>query len=51
MLERAGGGGHDVAGAQAKCVYQLDELPEQAFYMRGGIEEAIAAAEKMAAAV
>jgi len=30
---------------------ELDELPEQAFYMRGGIEEAIAAAEKMAATV
>jgi F-type H+-transporting ATPase subunit beta len=30
---------------------ELDELPEQAFYMRGGIEEAQAAAEKMAAAV
>jgi F-type H+-transporting ATPase subunit beta len=30
---------------------QLDELPEQAFYMRGGIEEAVEAAEKMAAAV
>ncbi|MGH7741225.1 MAG: F0F1 ATP synthase subunit beta [Candidatus Eiseniibacteriota bacterium] len=30
---------------------ELDELPEQAFYMRGGIDEAIAAAEKMAATV
>ena len=30
---------------------QLDELPEQAFYMKGGIEEAMEAAEKMAAAV
>jgi F-type H+/Na+-transporting ATPase subunit beta len=30
---------------------QLDELPEQAFYMKGGIEEAIEAGEKMAAAV
>jgi F-type H+-transporting ATPase subunit beta len=30
---------------------QLDELPEQAFYMRGGIEEAVEAAEKMAAVV
>ncbi len=30
---------------------QLDELPEQAFYMRGGIEEVIAEAEKMAAVV
>jgi F-type H+-transporting ATPase subunit beta len=29
----------------------LDELPEQAFYMCGGIEEAIANAEKMAAVV
>jgi F-type H+-transporting ATPase subunit beta len=28
---------------------ELDELPEQAFYMRGGIEDAIAAADKMAA--
>jgi F-type H+-transporting ATPase subunit beta len=30
---------------------EMDELPEQAFYMRGGIEEVIAAAEKMAATV
>jgi F-type H+-transporting ATPase subunit beta len=30
---------------------QLDELPEQAFYMRGGIQEAIEAGEKMAATV
>jgi len=30
---------------------ELDDLPEQAFYMRGGIEEAIAAAEKMKAGV
>jgi F-type H+-transporting ATPase subunit beta len=30
---------------------QLDELPEQAFYMKGGIEEVQEAAEKMAAAV
>jgi F-type H+/Na+-transporting ATPase subunit beta len=30
---------------------ELDELPEQAFYMRGGIEEAIEAAEKMKAGV
>ena len=30
---------------------QMDELPEQAFYMRGGIEEAVEAAEKMAAVV
>jgi F-type H+-transporting ATPase subunit beta len=29
----------------------LDELPEQAFYMRGSIEEAIAAGEKMLAGV
>ena len=29
----------------------LDELPEQAFYMRGTIEEAIAAGEKMMAGV
>jgi F-type H+-transporting ATPase subunit beta len=28
---------------------ELDELPEQAFYMRGGIEEAIEAADKMRA--
>jgi F-type H+-transporting ATPase subunit beta len=28
---------------------QLDELPEQAFYMRGGIDEAVAAGETMAA--
>jgi F-type H+-transporting ATPase subunit beta len=28
---------------------ELDELPEQAFYMRGGIEEAIEAADKMKA--
>jgi len=30
---------------------ELDELPEQAFYMCGGIDEAIANAEKMAAVV
>jgi F-type H+-transporting ATPase subunit beta len=30
---------------------ELDELPEQAFYMKGGIEEAVEAAEKMAAGV
>jgi F-type H+-transporting ATPase subunit beta len=30
---------------------KLDELPEQAFYMRGGIEEAIEAGEKLAAAL
>jgi F-type H+/Na+-transporting ATPase subunit beta len=30
---------------------ELDELPEQAFYMKGPIEDAIAAADKMAAAV
>jgi F-type H+-transporting ATPase subunit beta len=30
---------------------ELDELPEQAFYMRGGIEEAIEAGEKMMAGV
>ncbi len=30
---------------------ELDELPQQAFYMCGGIEEAIANAEKMAAVV
>jgi F-type H+-transporting ATPase subunit beta len=30
---------------------ELDELPEQAFYMRGGIEEAIEAADKMRAGV
>ena len=30
---------------------ELDELPEQAFYMKGGIEESIEAAEKMAAGV
>ena len=30
---------------------ELDELPEQAFYMRGGIDEAIAAAEKIKAGV
>ncbi len=30
---------------------ELDELPEQAFYMCGGIDEALANAEKMAAAV
>jgi F-type H+-transporting ATPase subunit beta len=28
---------------------ELDELPEQAFYMKGGIEEAIEAGEKLAA--
>src|SRR5258707_4787552 len=30
---------------------ELDELPEQAFYMKGGIDEAVAAAEKLAATV
>ncbi|HKQ57799.1 MAG TPA: F0F1 ATP synthase subunit beta [Candidatus Eisenbacteria bacterium] len=30
---------------------ELDALPEQAFYMRGGIQEAVEAAEKMAAVV
>ena len=30
---------------------ELDELPEQAFYMCGGIDEAIANAEKFAATV
>jgi F-type H+-transporting ATPase subunit beta len=30
---------------------ELDDLPEQAFYMRGGIDEAIAASEKMKAEV
>jgi len=30
---------------------QLDELPEQAFYMRGGIDEVVEAGEKMTAAV
>ena len=30
---------------------ELDELPEQAFYMCGGIDEALANAEKMAAVV
>jgi len=28
---------------------ELDELPEQAFYMKGGIDEVIADAERMAA--
>ena len=28
---------------------ELDELPEQAFYMKGGIDEAQEAAEQMAA--
>jgi F-type H+-transporting ATPase subunit beta len=30
---------------------ELDDLPEQAFYMKGGIDEVIAAAEQMASAV
>jgi F-type H+-transporting ATPase subunit beta len=30
---------------------ELDELPEQAFYMRGGIDEVREAADKMAATV
>jgi F-type H+-transporting ATPase subunit beta len=30
---------------------KLDDLPEQAFYMKGGIDEVVADAEKMAAAV
>ena len=28
---------------------QLDEVPEQAFYMKGGIDEVLEAAEKMKA--
>jgi F-type H+-transporting ATPase subunit beta len=30
---------------------ELDDLPEQAFYMRGGIDEVIASAEKIRAGV
>ena len=30
---------------------EMDDVPEQAFYMRGGIEEVVEAAEKMAATV
>ena len=30
---------------------EFDELPEQAFYMKGGIDEVIEAAEKMKASV
>ena len=30
---------------------ELDDLPEQAFYMRGGIDEVLEAAEKMKAGV
>ncbi len=40
-----------IKGFQMIVNGELDELPEQAFYMRGGIDEAIAAAEQMAAAV
>jgi len=40
-----------VRGFQRLVSGELDELPEQAFYMCGTIEEAIANAEKMAAVV
>ena len=40
-----------IKGFQMIVNGELDELPEQAFYMKGGIEEAIEAADKMAAAV
>jgi len=50
----AHGGRHvkrDVPGVPEADREELDELPEQAFYMRRPIEEAIGNAEKMAAGV
>jgi F-type H+-transporting ATPase subunit beta len=38
-----------VKGFKGICDGDYDELPEQAFYMVGGIEEVLAKAEKMAA--
>ena len=38
-----------VKGFRGICDGDYDELPEQAFYMVGGIEEVLAKAEKMAA--
>jgi F-type H+-transporting ATPase subunit beta len=38
-----------VKGFKGICDGEYDELPEQAFYMVGGIEEVLAKAEKMAA--
>jgi F-type H+-transporting ATPase subunit beta len=32
------------------CEGKHDDIPEQAFYMKGGIEEVVAAAKEMAAA-
>jgi F-type H+-transporting ATPase subunit beta len=43
--------GETIKGFKRIVAGELDDLPEQAFYMRGGIEEAIAAAEKMKAGV
>jgi F-type H+/Na+-transporting ATPase subunit beta len=37
-----------VRGFKEICEGKYDDLPEQAFYMVGGIEEAVAKAEKMA---
>ena len=42
--------GDTVRGFKEIIEGKHDELPEQAFYMVGGIEEAVAKAEKMAAA-
>lgn len=39
-----------VRGFKEICEGQHDDIPEQAFYMKGGIEEAVEAAKEMAAA-
>ncbi|MEO8926051.1 MAG: hypothetical protein ABI306_02710, partial [Caulobacteraceae bacterium] len=38
-----------IASFKAVCEGEYDHLPESAFYMVGGIKEAVAKAEKMAA--
>lgn len=39
-----------IAGFKAICDGEHDELPEQAFYMVGGIDQALAQARKLEAA-
>ena len=39
-----------IRGFKEICDGKHDDLPEQAFYMVGGIEEAVAKAERLAAA-
>ena len=38
-----------IAGFKAICAGEHDDLPEAAFYMVGGIEEAVEKAKRMAA--